>query len=128
MFTFDKKRYSLPEAYKGKDVWVRYTERNKMLRVFFGTRLIREYVVTGKAMNYVPEDYPEGKREMMNGSFPRYLLNQAQSFGETSYRLVEAVLEPHAYLNCRRAQGILKIMAEHGGKSFYEQVCVDSRN
>ena len=123
MFTFDKKRYSLPEAYKGKDVWVRYTERNKMLRVFFGTRLIREYVVTGKAMNYVPEDYPEGKREMMNGSFPRYLLNQAQSFGETSYRLVEAVLEPHAYLNCRRAQGILKIMAEHGGKSFYEQVC-----
>lgn len=123
MFTFDKKRYSLPEAYKGKDVWVRYTERNKLLRVFFSTRLIREYVVTGKAVTYEPEDYPEGKREMMNGSFPRYLLNQAQSFGETSYRLVEAILEPHAYLNCRRAQGILKIMAEYSGKSFYEQVC-----
>jgi len=123
MFTFDKKRYSLPEAYKGKEVWVRYTERNKLLRVFFGTRLIREYVVTGKAMNYKPEDYPEGKREMINGSFPRYLLNQAQGFGETSYRLVESILEPHAYLNCRRAQGILRIMAEYSGKSFYEHVC-----
>jgi len=123
MFSFDKRRYSLPEAYKGKDVWIRYTERNKLLRVFFGTRLIREYVVSGKAMNYEPEDYPEGKREMMNGSFPRYLLNQAQSFGETSYRLVEAILEPHAYLNCRRAQGILKIMAEYSDKPFYEQVC-----
>jgi transposase len=123
MFSFDKKRYSLPQAYKGKGVWLRYTERNKMLRVFFARRLIREYVVTDKAMSYEPTDYPEGKREMMNGAFPRYLLSQAQSFGQTSYRLVESILEPHAYLNCRRAQGILKIMAEYRQKPFYEEVC-----
>ncbi len=122
-FSFDKRRYSLPEAYKGLDVWVRYTERNKLLRVFFDRRLIREYVVTGKAINYVPEDFPEGKREMMNGGFPRYLLRKAQVFGEASCKLIESILEPHAYLNCRRAQGILAIMKEYRGKPFYEQVC-----
>jgi len=122
-FSFDKGRYSLPEAYKGLDVWVRYTERNKLLRVFFDRRLIREYIVTGKAVNYVPEDFPEGKREMMNGGFPRYLLGKAQIFGEASYKLIESILEPHAYLNCRRAQGILAIMKEYSGKPFYEEVC-----
>ncbi len=70
MFTFDKKRYSLPAIYRGQDVWLRYTAKNKLLRVFSGRRLIREYIVTGKVINYVPEDYPEGKREMMNGGFP----------------------------------------------------------
>ncbi|HDZ27208.1 MAG TPA: IS21 family transposase [Candidatus Aminicenantes bacterium] len=122
-FSFDKLRYSLPEAYKGLDVWVRYTERNKMLRVFLDRRLIREYVVTGKAVNYVPEDFPEGKREMMDGGFPRYLRRKAQVFGEASCKLIESILEPHAYLNCRRAQGILAIMKEYRGKPFYEQVC-----
>ncbi len=122
-FSFDKRRYSLPEAYKGLNVWVRYTERNKMLRVFLDRRLIREYVVTGKAVNYVPEDFPEGKREMMNGGFPRYLMRKAQVFGEVSCKLIESILEPHAYLNCRRAQGILAIMKEYRGKAFYEQVC-----
>ncbi len=123
MFTFDKKRYSLPAIYRGQEVWARYTAKNKLLRVFSGRRLIREYVVTGKAINYKPEDYPEGKREVMNGGFPRYLLRQAQSFGEASCRLVESILEPHAYLNCRRAQGILNIMKEYSGKSFYGEAC-----
>ena len=118
MFSFDKKRFSLPALYKGQDVWVRYTEKNRLLRVFFSRRLIREYVVTGKAIQYVPVDYPEVKREMMNGGFPRYLLNQARSYGEASYRLVESILKPHAYLNCRRAQGILNLMKEYSSKPF----------
>ena len=60
---------------------------------------------------------------MMNGGSPRFLLRKAQDFGEASCKLIESILEPHAYLNCRRAQGILSIMKEYRGKPFYEQVC-----
>lgn len=123
MFTFDKKRYSVPAFYKGQDLWVRYTGKNRLLRVFSDRRLIREYVVTGKAINYFDEDYPEVKREMMNGGYPRYLLNQAKDYGEASYGLVESILKPHAYLNCRRAQGVLEIMKKYSKKPFYEEVC-----
>jgi len=118
-----KKRYSVPAFYKGQDLWVRYTEKNRLLRVFSDRRLIREYVVTGKAINYFDEDYPEVKREMMNGGYPRYLLNQAKDYGEASYRLVESILKPHAYLNCRRVQGVLGIMKKYSKKPFYEEVC-----
>ena len=59
----------------------------------------------------------------MIGCFPRYLMRKAQVFGEPSCKLIESILEPHAYLNCRRAQGILAIMKEYRGKPSYEQVC-----
>ena len=122
-FSFDKKRYSLPERYRGMEVWVRYTAKDNLLRVFLDTKQIRVYVVTGKAITYEPEDYPEVKREMMNGGYPRYLLTQAKSYGEAGYRLIESILQPHAYLNCRRAQGVLEIMKKFSGKDFFEEIC-----
>ena len=57
------------------------------------------------------------------GVNPRYLLDQAQCYGESSYRLVESILKPHAYLNCRRAQGVLNIMKQYSGKPFYGEIC-----
>ncbi|KKK49741.1 hypothetical protein LCGC14_3132000, partial [marine sediment metagenome] len=58
-----------------------------------------------------------------NGGYPRYLLNQAKDYGEATYRLVESILKPHAYLNCRRVQGVLGIMKKYSKKPFYEEVC-----
>lgn len=123
-FTFEKKRYSLPAKYKDKDVWVRYTERDRLLKIFYNDILIRQYMVTSKVMNYFPEDFPEVKREMMNGGYPKYLLNQAGKFGNSAYKFVKSILEPHAYLNMRRAQGVLKVMKEFCSKPYFDEICL----
>lgn len=50
-------------------------------------------------------------------------MKQAKEFGDTAARLVESVLKPHAYINCRRAQGMLRVMNEFKNKSFFVDVC-----
>ncbi|MBW1784748.1 MAG: IS21 family transposase [Deltaproteobacteria bacterium] len=120
-FEFEKKRYSLPLAYRHKKVWIR--SNGRILRVFFAHTLIREYIVGSKVINYIPEDFPETIREMMNGEYPKYLLGKARVYGEHAYNLIESVLSPHAYLNSRRAQGMLRIMQEYAYKPYFNEVC-----
>jgi hypothetical protein len=107
-------------------VWVRYTERTHLLRVFFDYRLIREYVVDSKRVNYLPGDFPEALSEMMAGSYPQYLLRTSRPFGPDAYALVESVLTPHAYLNARRAQGMIEVMKEYHRRPFFAQVCQEA--
>ncbi len=125
-FTYDGTRYSLPAFYRRKKVWIR--ENGRILRVFFDHKLIREYLITSKALNYMPEDFPETVREMMDGGYPRYLLEQSLVFGEQAYRLIESVLAPHAYLNARRAQGMLRVMNEHAARPYFNEVCAFAFN
>jgi transposase len=123
-FSFLNKRYAVPPAYrKCREVWLRYTERTRLLQVFFEYRLIREYVVTSKGVNFLPGDFPEVISMMMDGSYPQYLLRSSRAFGPSAYSLVESVLKPHAYLNARRAKGIIEVMKEYHGKPFFVQVC-----
>jgi transposase len=123
-FEYNRKRYSLPSVYRHTSVWVR--ESGGILRVFRDHKLIREYAITSKVINCIPEDFPEAVREMMNGGFPRYLLTQSERFGDHAYRLIESVLAPHAYINSRRAQGMLTVMKEYAGKAFFNDVCVSA--
>lgn len=120
-FEYDRKRYSLPDAYRKKKVWIR--ENGRILRVFYAHKLIREYLITSRVINCVPEDFPETVREMMNGGYPRYLLTQSGVFGEHACRLIESVLAPHAYINSRRAQGMLHVMKDYAGKPYFTEVC-----
>lgn len=120
-FEYEKKRYSLPAMYRQKKVWIR--ESGGILRVFWEHVLIREYVIKKDLVNTVPEDFPETVREMMNGGNPRFLLTQAEEFSEHARRLIEYVLAPHAYINSRRAQGMLRTMKEHSGRPYFNEVC-----
>lgn len=126
-FSFLQKRYAVPPAYRQcRKVWVRYTERTHLLRVFFDYRLIREYVVGSKRVNYQPGDFPEVLSKMMDGSYPQYLLRRSRGFGPSAYALVESVLKPHAYLNIRRAQGIIEVVKEYHHQPFFSQVCQEA--
>ena len=123
-FSFEGKRFAVPSVYRNcGQVNIRYTERSRLLRVFLEKRLIREYVVSSKSVNYMPQDYPEGLREMMNGGYPHYLLEKAKSFGTDGYGLIESVLKPHAYLNARRAQGMLQVMEQYRREPFFSKIC-----
>ena len=123
-FLFEAKRYAVPPAYRNcGQVEVSYTERSRLLRIFYDKRLIREYVVSSKMVNYLPQDYPEGLREMMDGSYPRYLLGKAKVYGTDGCSLIESVLSPHAYLNARRAQGMLEVMGKYHREPFFAEIC-----
>jgi transposase len=120
-FTYDGKRYSLPSKYRQKKVWIR--ENRGMLGIYYNHTLIREYVITSEPARYVREDFPETIREMMDGGYPRYLLDQSRVYGETAHHLIETVLTPHAYLNARRAQGMLRVISEHAARPYFNEVC-----
>ena len=120
-FGYEKKIYSLPPKYTGEEVWIRHS--GPVLQVFHKHIMIREYIFTNQARNFKPEDFPETLREMMDGSYPKYLMKQAAQYGETPQQFIESVLKPHAYLNARRAQGMLRLMEEFHSKTFFVDVC-----
>lgn len=118
--TFDKRRFSLPPAWKGRKVWVRYTA--PLLQLYDdGERLIRQYVVNSHDR---PEDFPVEVRQMMNGGYPAWILTKAAPYGEAARQLLASVMRPHAYLNARRARGMLDIMATHHGKPYFDEICL----
>jgi transposase len=118
---FEKKTYSLPASYCGKELWAR--KSGNMIHIFQDYKLIREYVIPKGYRAYDTNDFPKVISEMMDGGYPKYLLNQSRNFGDRSYELIKQVLTPHAYLNARRAQGILNIMKEYSSKPYFDYVC-----
>ena len=120
-FSFDKNRYSLPAKYRGKDVWLKNDD--PMLYIYHEYNLIRTYIITGRKVTFQESDFPEVIREMMNGGFPKYLLDQARLLGEPAFRLIESILESHAYINSRRAQGVLEILKKNRDLDNFDEVC-----
>jgi transposase len=122
--SFQKRRFSLPPQWKGWTIWLRYVQ--PLLQLYDGQEgLIRQYVVRPGIQRYwVPEDFPEGVREMMDGGYPAWLIQKAEAYGQDARRLICSVLRPHAYLNARRARGMLDILAAHQGKPYFQDVCV----
>lgn len=120
--SFNKKRYSLPPEYKHKEVWIRKTDG--FIEIFYDYKLIRSYTEPfRKSYAYVSSDFPEVIREMMEGGYPAYLLNKARQFGKHAYQLIEYILTPHAYLNARRAQGVLTLMEKYKDLPLFSDVC-----
>ena len=122
--TFNKLRFSLPPAWKGHRLWARYAA--PLLQLYDDReQLIRQYVVNDHDRVYwVPEDFPEEVREMMNGGYPAWILSKAAPYGKAAEQLLASVMRPHAYLNARRARGMLDIMAAHSSKPYFEEICL----
>ena len=125
--TFDKKRFSLPALWKGRKVWARYADA--LLQLYDDEQhLIRQYVIRkGERIYWVPEDFPEELREMMNGGYPAWIVRKAGEYGWAARQLLSSVLQPHAYLNARRARGMLRIMEDHYHRCYFEQVCLRAK-
>lgn len=117
----NRKYYCVPEEYTGTTVWLRSTD--KILHIFDGEKLLRMYAIGGKLRSWLPQDFPEGPREMMDGSYPRLLLKEAQRYGQAAVRYVEFLLQPHAYLNARRARGVLTIMQQYASLPLFSALC-----
>lgn len=121
--TFDKRRFSLPAVWRGHTVWVRYAA--PLLGLYDEEKLIRQYVVRPEVKRYwQPEDFPAEVREMMNGGYPAWLIEKSRAYGAAATALIGSVLRPHAYLNARRARGMLDILEAHHGRAYFQEVCL----
>ena len=122
---FEKKRYSVPGCYRGMELWVR--KSGNMIKIYYKYQLVKEYVIPRGHMAYDPADFPLVVREMLDGGYPKYLLEQARAYGKEAYELIEYILTPHAYINARRAQGTLRVMAGYCGRGYFALVCERAR-
>ena len=97
--TFAKMRFSLPPRGKGREVWARYAA--PVLDLYDDEeQLIRQYVIKhGERRYWKPEGFPAEVREMMNGGYPKWILEQAHLFDSAATALLRAVLTPNAYLH-----------------------------
>jgi len=115
---FKRKTYSIPEPYVGKKVWVKGSE--KLIRVYYHDKLIKQHVITSAYRHTDTEDFPENVRAVLDKGFPLRLQKQAARIGPSFQKLIRGVLEPHAFINMRRAQGLLRL-AEKQSHKLVEQ-------
>ena len=103
-----KKSYSVPYQYAGRKVWVKVS--NNIVHVFYNGQLIKEHIVLTKGYRKTDIlDFPENLAAATNKGLPRYLQDQAANIGPQFQSLVRSVLTPHAFINLRRAQGIVSV-------------------
>lgn len=111
---FNTKAYSIPHAYVGKKVWVRGTD--KLIKVYFDNRLIKQHVITPHYRHTDFKDFPENVRAALDEGVPKFLQDKAAQISNHFMRLVRNVLEPHAFLNMRKAQGIVGLSQKYDAR------------
>jgi transposase len=105
---FKGKPYSIPTAYVGRAVWIRASER--ILQVFFREQLIKQHAITSAYRHTDFNDFPENVRAVLDTStVHRSLLERAQKIGPNFHQIVHGLLTLHAFINLRRAQGLLGV-------------------
>ena len=105
---FNGKAFSVPTSYVTKKVWIRASENT--LRVFYNERLIAQHVITRSYRHTDYTHFPENLRAVIDrGTLHRSLLDRASRIGEDFHDLIRRLLEIHAYMNLRRAQGLVSV-------------------
>jgi transposase len=108
---FKGKPYSIPTAYVGKTVWIRAS--GHILQVFFRERLIKQCAITSAYRHTDYNDFPKNMQAVLDTStVHRSLLKRAQEIGPNFHSLVHELLTVHAFINLRRAQGLLRVAEE----------------
>ena len=108
---FNKKAYSVPYTYAGKKVWVRATE--KMIQVYYNEQLIKQHTATDHFRHTDLSDFPKNVNAVLNESTHKYLIERAERIGKHFHQMILNILEPHLFLNLRRAQGMLSISEKY---------------
>jgi transposase len=118
----DKNRFSLPIQYRCQRVHCRLS--GNLMKIYDQDYLfIRQYYISNVKVQISDGDFPESFEAMMQGEYPHYLIRQAADFGPGSKALIESVLRPHAFLNARRALGLLSIIKKYSEIPLLQDVC-----
>jgi len=105
---YDKKAYSVPHAYIGKKLWLRHV--NKIVEIFYQEKLIKQHVVTEKYRHTDWDDFPPNVKAALDDGLPAFLQQRASTVGPLFQTLIRRMLEPHAFINLRKAQGLIALI------------------
>jgi transposase len=101
-----KKSYSVPYTYVGKKLWVKVTHNT--VQVYLNEALIKQHTIPLKGNRQTDRtDFPKNLQAVLDRGIPKYLQKEAAKIGPHFARLIRGVLTPHAYMNLRRAQGVM---------------------
>jgi len=103
----NKKAYSIPHPYVGKKVWVKLT--HNLVQVYYNDQLIKQHTIASGFRQTDFNDFPDNVRHALDTGMPKYLCDKAACIGVNFEKLVRSILTPHAFLNLRRAQGIISL-------------------
>jgi transposase len=101
------KSFSVPNRFAGKHVWIKATD--KILSVYHDEELIKQHLITDKKRHTDFNDFPENVRAVLDEGVPNILLTKAAMVGKNFRTLIFDTLKVHAFLNLRRAQGLLAL-------------------
>jgi len=122
----NKKSYSIPHQYVGKKVWVKVT--HKLVSVYYEEKLIKRHTIPSGYRQTDLNDFPENMRNAMKAGMPKYLLGQATQISEEFESLIKKILSPHAYINMRKAQGLIRIAEKYPVEIINEAVKISMDN
>jgi transposase len=118
---FNRKTYSVPDEYIGRTLWVRGTER--ILQIFHDEKMIRQHAITSSYRHTNESDFPANVRAVLGTDIPVTILAKAQAIGPHFHTLLRSLLEIHAFINLRKAQGLLAL-ADQFDRAIMETAAV----
>jgi len=114
---FEKRTFSVQERFVGRTFWAKGTE--KLLQVFDDEfRLVKQHVRTVKRRHTDWTDFPEHVQDMFGDKAIVHILRRAARIGPAMEIYLRRVLEPHAKINLRKAQGMLGLSEQHGAEAL----------
>lgn len=102
----NKKAYSLPEEFIGKEVLLKV--KHNLVSIYYNEELIKQHTVPFSSRQTDINDFPDNMHHRLDTGMPFYLRKQAAKISPEFEKLIRKVLNPNAYINLRRAQGLLK--------------------
>jgi hypothetical protein len=108
---FNNKAYSAPHRLVGKTVWVRGT--HKIVQIYDQGQLIKQHAVPNGFRQTDINDFPPNVQAVLDKGLPRRLQQQASDIGPQFGPLIRTLLQQHAFLNMRRAQGLVALAEKY---------------
>jgi len=103
--------YSVPDHFVGKTVQVKVTPST--IEVFYQERLIKSHPVARTLRSSDWSDFPSNVQHALDTGLPRLLCIKARHIGLAFETLITQILSPHAFINLRRAQGLVSLAAHY---------------
>jgi transposase len=119
---FNKKAYSVPQQYVGKTVSVRGT--HKIVQIYYQHQLIKQHPVAKKFRQTDLNDFPQNVQVALDQGLPLILQNKAAAVGDNFAKLIRSVLKPHAFLNLRKAQGLVNLTDKYDPKLIEQTAAI----
>jgi hypothetical protein len=99
-------------------VWVRGT--HKIVQIYDQHQLIKQHTVPKGFRQTDINDFPPNFQAVLDKGLPRLLQQKASEIGPQFGTLIRTLLQQHAFLNMRRAQGLVSL-ADKYPSSLVEQ-------